>query len=82
MEADSDLRAQGATSGDFDWLGCFQEPVVKLQGVWGEARSAATRTRLLGVRGEDDRLALRGVGGTGAGGFVLPTEEDDPTMPD
>ena len=82
MDADADLRAQGAMSGDFDWLGCFQEPAAKLQGTWGEARSAATRTRLLGVLEEGDRLALRAAGGTGAGGFILPAEEGDPTMPD
>ena len=82
MEADADLRAQEALDGDFDWLGCFQEPAPKLQGRWGKARSAATRTRLLAELGEDDRLALWGAGGTGAGGFVLPSEEDDPAMPD
>ena len=82
LEADTDLRAQEAMSGEFDWLGCFQEPVAKLQGTWGKARSAATRARLLGALEEDDRLALRGAGGTGAGGFVLPAEEDDPAMPD
>ena len=82
MEADADLRAQGAISGDFDWLGCFQEPTPKLQGTWGKARSAATRAKLLRELGEDDRLALRGAGGTGAGSFVLPSEEGDPNMPD
>ena len=66
----------------FDWLGCFQEPVPKLQGWSGEARSAATRRRLFATFGEVDRLTLRGAGGTGAGGIALPSEEGDPAMPD
>ena len=69
VQADADLLAQGVKDDHFDWLGAFQRPAPKLQGIWGEARSAAIRTRLLAEVDEDQRLALRGLGGPGAGGF-------------
>ena len=45
MEADADLRAQGALDDAFDWSGCLQEPVPKLHGKAsrGEARSATSQ---------------------------------------
>eukprot|EP00959_Pyramimonas_sp_CCMP1952_P231500 4838743-Pyramimonas_sp.AAC.1 len=81
--AEAALRTRGAMGGDpLEWLDTFQEPQLKLQGQWGKARSSAGRERLLGTLGEDDRLQFRGTGGPGAGGFLLPREEGDQSMPD
>ena len=83
QQAEAALRAQGALGDDpFEWLDTFQEPQLKLQGQWGKERSSSMRQRLLGALGEDDRLQFRGAGGPGAGGFLLPREEGDQSIPD
>ena len=44
--------------------------------------SAGSRTQLLQTLDEDRRLALRGGGGTGAGGWLLPRQPGDQPIPD
>ena len=80
--AEADVRSRGGQRPPVDWGAVFARPCPKLQGAWSRAFSAHDREALLSSLGEEDRLALRGCGGPGAGAWLLPRGEGDAALPD
>ena len=81
-QAEDEARTLGGLDDvPFDWAACLAEPKPKVQGEMCRKASTILRKRLLERSGEDQKLTLRGAGGPGAGSFLLPRQEGDPTMP-
>jgi hypothetical protein len=81
--ADHDLRTAGGNKGKpLDWVSCFANAQQKRQGAWSRDATTQARDALLASLPEDERVVVREHGGTGAGSYLLPPNEDTPPVPD